>query len=111
MAGDYHRRRTGVERKMHRHVNSCDSTFRLGSLNHATVGMTRTRVVLIGICGVALVIGGLALAGAFSSSSSSFPTLPTTGDYRPISIASPVNGAVADPDSMARQGQDLTSVL
>jgi len=71
----------------------------------------RARIAVIGICGVALVIGGLAVAGVFSTGSASFPALPTTGDYRPISIASPVNGAVADPDSMSRQGQDLTSVL
>lgn len=71
----------------------------------------RARVAVIGICGVALVLGGFAVAGAFSSGGAGFPALPTTGDYRPISIASPVNGAVADPDSMARQGQDVTSVL
>jgi hypothetical protein len=66
-------------------------------------------LALIGICVVAAVIGVLAGVGAFAGSGA-LPTTPTTGDYRPISIPSPVTGA-ADPDSDARQGQDLTTVL
>jgi hypothetical protein len=72
----------------------------------------RTRVALIGICGAAIVLAVLAGFGVFSGSSgASLPPLPTTGDYRPITVSSPVNGALADPDSMSRQGQDLSSVL
>jgi len=74
---------------------------------------TNWRLALIGICGAAAVAVGAVFAGLaiFSSGRSSLPPLPTTGDYRPISIPSPVEGGVADPDSMARQGQDLFSVL
>jgi hypothetical protein len=75
------------------------------------VNEPRTRLALIGICGVVIVAGGLGLAWAFSGGGDGDASaLPTTGDYRPISIPSPVSGA-ADPDSDARQGQDLTSVL
>jgi hypothetical protein len=74
------------------------------------VDKPHARLALIGICGVAAVIGGLAVAGVFSGGSAGVSAMPTTGDYRPISIPSPVSGAV-DPDSDARQGQDLTSVL
>src|SRR6476661_8293772 len=73
------------------------------------VGKRHAILALVGICGVAAVIGVLAGVGVFSGSSA-LPAMPTTGDYRPISIPSPVTGAV-DPDSDARQGQDLTTVL
>jgi len=70
------------------------------------------RLALTGAVVVAVAAGGVFAGLALSSSGHArLAPLPTTGNYRPISIPGPVSGGIADPDSMARQGQDLFSVL
>jgi hypothetical protein len=76
-------------------------------------GSKRSLIIALGTFGAlaaAGVIGGIAASGGFSGSAS-LPPMPTTGDYAPISIPAPVTGAIADPDSMARQGQELATTL
>jgi|SRR5581483_3697229 len=73
------------------------------------------RSLIIGVAVLAVlaatgVVGGIAVSGGFSGAAR-LPSLPTGGNYVPISIPAPVKGEIADPDSMARQGQDLATTL
>jgi hypothetical protein len=58
---------------------------------------------------------GVAVSLAFSGGTSTL-TLPTTGAYRPITVATPATGLMAlakgvDADSMTKSGSDLQTVL
>src|SRR5436305_3958850 len=71
------------------------------------------KLAALGLCVLAAVAVGGVFAGLaiFSGGAGSLPAMPTTGAYAPVSIPAPLEGGVADPDSMSRQGHDLATVL